>query len=216
MATGTKKSAAKNPAETRRKTVSGKTIASPAAAHNKPVAVKAAAKKNVALKTAAAKNVAGKGLAAAARPKGKMASRSKKSEALKKLHLSKADKQFFHALLMRARANFGEQVKFHSDDALSSHKDSAGESAGMATHMADLGTDNYQRDFDLGLLSGEVDVLEMIDEALQRLEDSEYGVCLDCGDPIPRKRLEAKPYAQYCTRCKSKREALNDSRYHRR
>ena len=86
----------------------------------------------------------------------------------------------------------------------------------MATHMADLGTDNYRHDFELGLLSDEADVLEMIDEALQRLEDSEYGICLDCGEVIPRKRLEAKPYAKYCTKCKSKREAMDDTYYHRR
>ena len=58
-------------------------------------------------------------------------------------------------------------------------------------------------------------VLEMIDEALQRIEDSEYGVCLDCGAIIPKERLEAKPYARYCTKCKSKREEMEDSRYHR-
>ena len=40
-------------------------------------------------------------------------------------------------------------------------------------------------------------------------------VCLDCGAIIPKERLEAKPYARYCTKCKSKREEMEDSRYHR-
>ena len=154
-----------------------------------------------------------------AEPKTTGAAKAKtvrKEETLKKLRLSKTDKKFFRDLLLHARSAFGEQVKFHSDDALSSRKDSAGERAGMATHMADLGTDNYRHDFELGLLSDEADVLEMIDEALQRLEDSEYGICLDCGEVIPRKRLEAKPYAKYCTKCKSKREAMDDTYYHRR
>ena len=145
----------------------------------------------------------------------KTLTRVRKDEILKKMHLSKADKKFFRDLLLRARSSFGAQVQYHSDDALS-RKDSAGERVGMATHMADLGTDNYRRDFQLGLLSDGVDVLEMIDEALQRLEDSEYGICLDCGEPIPRKRLEAKPYAKYCTQCKSKREAMDETYYHRR
>jgi len=145
----------------------------------------------------------------------KMTSHIRKDEILKKLRLSKADKKFFRDLLLRARSSFGAQVQYYSDDALS-RKDSAGERVGMATHMADLGTDNNLRDFQLGLLSDGVDVLEMIDEALQRLEDSEYGICLDCGEPIPRKRLEAKPYAKYCTRCKSKREAMDETYYHRR
>ena len=148
-------------------------------------------------------------------PAAKKTTRIRKDEILKKLRLSKADKKFFYDLLMHARAAFGAQVQYHSDDALT-RKDAAGERAGMATHMADLGTDNYRRDFELGLLSDGVDVLEMIDEALQRLEDSEYGICLDCGEPIPRKRLEAKPYAKYCTKCKSKREEMDETFYHRR
>ncbi len=134
---------------------------------------------------------------------------------LRKLKLSKADKKYFRELLMHARDSFGEQIQVHVDEALSSRKDSAGERAGMATHMADLGSDNFRHDFELGLLTDEVDVLEMIDEALQRIEDSEYGVCLDCGAVIPKERLEAKPYARFCTKCKSKREEMEDSRYHR-
>ena len=148
-------------------------------------------------------------------PAAKSLTRVRKDEILKKLRLSKSDKKFFYDLLMRARSAFGAQVQYHTDDALT-RKDAAGERAGMATHMADLGTDNYRRDFELGLLSDGVDVLEMIDEALQRLEDSEYGICLDCGEPIPRKRLEAKPYAKYCTKCKSKREEMDETYYHRR
>lgn len=135
-----------------------------------------------------------------------------KDEPLRKLKLSKADKKFYYDLLMAVRTSFGEQIKFHSDEVLSSRKDSAGERAGMATHMADLGTDNFRHDFELGLMSEEVDVLEMVDEALQRLEDSEYGICLDCGEVIPRARLEAKPYAKFCTKCKSKREEMDDFR----
>lgn len=134
---------------------------------------------------------------------------------VRKLKLSKVDKKYFRELLMHARDSFGEQIQVHVDEALSSRKDSAGERAGMATHMADLGSDNFRHDFELGLLTDEVDVLEMIDEALQRIEDSEYGVCLDCGTIIPKERLEAKPYARYCTKCKSKREEMEDSRYHR-
>ena len=129
---------------------------------------------------------------------------------IKKVKLSKADKKFFRDLLIRERAKFGQLLKFHADEALTSRKDSGAGRAGMATHMADLGSDNFRHDFELGLLSGEADVMEMIDEALQKLEDSEFGVCLDCGQMIPRARLEAKPYARYCTKCKSLRENTED------
>ena len=183
-----------------------------------PVAVKKAVAKKA--EPAAAKKAVAKKAApvAKAEPVAKKPAKrgTRRDELLKKLKLSKADKKFFYELLMNARSSFGEQFKFHTDDALASRKDSAGERAGMATHMADLGTDNFRHDFHLGLLSEEADVLEMIDEALQRLEDSEYGICLDCGEQIPRKRLEAKPYAKFCTKCKSKREEMDEGYSHRR
>lgn len=132
------------------------------------------------------------------------------------MKLSKADKKYFLGLLMVARSAFDEQVKFHADEALTSKKDSAGERAGMATHMADLGTDNFRHELELGLLSEEVDVLEMIDEAIQRIEDDEYGICLDCGCEISRGRLEVKPYAKFCTKCKTRRESVEDPTHRRR
>ena len=115
---------------------------------------------------------------------------------------------------MRELGKFSEQVAFHREDALSSKKDSAGERAGMATHMADLGSDNFRHDIELGQMTDEGDVLEMIEEAFQRLEVSEYGICLECGCEIPASRLEAKPYARYCVRCKSAIERMEEP--HRR
>ena len=210
-----KAAAAKAPAK---KVAPAKKAAKPAA---KAAAAKAPAKKATTPAKPAAKAAPVKKAAvrkSAAKPVSKKPvpeQRHETEHTVRKLKLSKADKKFYRELLMHARASFGEQIQVHVDEALSSRKDSAGERAGMATHMADLGSDNFRHDFELGLLTDEVDVLEMIDEALQRIEDSEYGVCLDCGAIIPRERLEAKPYARYCTKCKSKREEMEDSRYHR-
>ena len=199
-----------------KKNASGKASSSSKPAAKKAAPVKAAAKKAPVKKAVPVKAPVEKKTAKTVKsPAVKSLTRVRKDEILKKLRLSKSDKKYFYNLLMRARSAFGAQVQYHTDDALT-RKDAAGERAGMATHMADLGTDNYRRDFELGLLSDGVDVLEMIDEALQRLEDSEYGICLDCGEPIPRKRLEAKPYAKYCTKCKSKREEMDETYYHRR
>jgi len=134
----------------------------------------------------------------------------KKMKKMVKNKLTKAKRQFYYDLLMKFRQEFMAQVKFHADEALSSQKDSAGERAGMATHMADLGSDNSRHDLELGLMSSEVDVVEMIEEALQRIHDDEYGICLDCGDLIAEARLTAKPYARYCTKCKEERESFED------
>jgi DnaK suppressor protein len=133
----------------------------------------------------------------------------------RKSNLSKPQKKHFYDLLMRARNEFMEQVKFHTDEALTSQKDSAGERAGMATHMADLGSDNSRHDLELGLLSEEVDVVEMIEDSFQRLQDDEYGICVDCGCDIALERLEAKPYARFCTKCKARHEAREDSSHRR-
>ena len=130
----------------------------------------------------------------------------------KKLRLNKKKQKFYASLLHELRGVFTQQVEYHKEDALSSKKDSAGERAGMATHMADLGSDNFRHDIELGLMSEEGDVLEMIDEALQRLETSEYGICLECGCEINPERLEAKPYARFCVKCKSAIEKLEDPR----
>ncbi len=113
-------------------------------------------------------------------------------------------KQYFDAL-MSVREKVVSQVKFHADEALNYHKDSAGE-VGMATHMADLGSDNFRHDMELQMLTEEGSILELIEEAMQRLKDNEYGECLDCGDKISQERLMVKPYACYCIACKSRME----------
>ncbi len=51
--------------------------------------------------------------------------------------------------------------------------------------------------------------LQLIDNALIRMENNRYGVCMDCGQPIPLPRLEAVPYALFCVACQAKRDRLN-------
>lgn len=194
----------------------------------KPVAKKAAAKpvaaKKATAKPAAAKKVAEKPAAKKAPAKKtvvKISAPAQKAEAVparaaKKLKLTKAQKKHYIDVLMKLRTEYMSQLRYHQDEALASKKDAAGERAGMATHMADLGSDNFRHDLELGLLSGEGDVILMIDEALQKIKDSEYGICIECGCEISPGRLEAKPYARFCTKCKAMYEQMEDpSRRHR-
>ena len=113
-------------------------------------------------------------------------------------------KKKFYEALMREREKVQQLMEFHSSEALSNNHD-AGEK-GMSTHMADLGSDNALHDMELSMITSEGNVLEMIDEAVERLLRNEYGVCLDCGAEINEERLEAKPYACFCIECKSIRE----------
>lgn len=111
-------------------------------------------------------------------------------------------KEFFLSL-MEARAIVLNQMNFHKDEALG---EDATEKRGMTTHMADLGSDNSRHEMELQLLSEEGDVLELIEEAIQRLENNEYGICQDCNEMISESRLEQKPHALYCVKCKGIRE----------
>jgi RNA polymerase-binding protein DksA len=64
--------------------------------------------------------------------------------------------------------------------------------------MADIGTDNYEQEFALGLMDSERKLLKEIDDALQRIEKRTYGICEGTGKPISKARLEAQPWARYC------------------
>jgi len=76
-------------------------------------------------------------------------------------------------------------------------KESAQEMAGYSLHMADSGTDNFDRDFALSLLSSDQDAVYEIEEALKRIEKNTYGICELTGKVIPRKRLEAIPWTRF-------------------
>ena len=87
------------------------------------------------------------------------------------------------------------------------------EANGSGMHQADAGSDAYDRDFALTLLSKEANALGEIEEALQRLELGTYGVCEVSGAKIPQPRLEAMPFARLTVECqaaKEKEESLND------
>jgi RNA polymerase-binding transcription factor DksA len=76
-------------------------------------------------------------------------------------------------------------------------KDSAQEMPGYSLHMADSGTDNFDRDFALSLLSSDQDAVYEIEEALKRIEKKTYGICELTGKSIPKTRLNAIPWARF-------------------
>jgi RNA polymerase-binding transcription factor DksA len=76
-------------------------------------------------------------------------------------------------------------------------KDANDQQPAFSTHMADAGTDTFDRDFALGMLSSEQDALYEIDEALNRIRDRTYGKCELTGKPIESARLEAIPWTRF-------------------
>ena len=85
-------------------------------------------------------------------------------------------------------------------------KDSAQEMASYSLHMADSGTDNFDRDFALSLLSSDQDAIYEIDEALRRMERKSYGVCELTGKAIPKSRLEAIPWTRFTVEAQAQLE----------
>ncbi len=83
------------------------------------------------------------------------------------------------------------------------------EASAFGMHQADAGSDAYDRDFALSLLSQEQDALYEIDEALKRIELGTYGKCEMSGKPIVHARLEAIPFARYTVECQSQLEKQN-------
>ncbi len=80
------------------------------------------------------------------------------------------------------------------------------EASAFGMHQADAGSDAYDRDFALSLLSQEQDALYEIEEALKRVDNGTYGICEISGKPIPHPRLEAIPFARYTVECQSQIE----------
>jgi RNA polymerase-binding transcription factor DksA len=80
------------------------------------------------------------------------------------------------------------------------------ENNGDLSSAADFGTDNFQREFTLGLVEGKDATLEQIEEALERIATGTFGICDVCQTKIPRARLDAIPYAGHCVECAAKLE----------
>jgi len=120
---------------------------------------------------------------------------SSKKKPTRKTKLSTRDLKKYLALLMLKRAEILGDMDSMTAEAL--NIDSANLSH-MPLHMADIGSDNYEQELTLGLVDKERERLEEINEAILRINDRTYGICVESGKPIGKARLEAKPWAKYC------------------
>ena len=125
----------------------------------------------------------------------------------KKKRFLKKDLDKYKDKLFVLRDEISAQIKDLSEDTLmKSQKEMSGDISGYGIHMADVASDNYERDFNLGLVSNERKILREIDDALKRVGDKDYGSCLECGCDIAKTRLNAIPYARNCKKCQEKIE----------
>lgn len=111
-----------------------------------------------------------------------------------KTGLKKKDLDVYLKELLERRAEIVGNVKGMED----ARNASLGDISHMPLHMADVGSDNFEQEFTLGLMESEREMLREIDEAIMRMREGYYGVCLASGRPIQRMRLEFAPWAKYC------------------
>lgn len=116
--------------------------------------------------------------------------------------MKKAETKVYKERLLNLRARLRGDVTQMADAALRKNRmDGTREFSSMPIHMADLGSDNFEQEFTLSLMENEEGTLELIEMALERIEDGTYGQCDECGVKIPKARLNALPYAPLCVKC---------------
>jgi RNA polymerase-binding transcription factor DksA len=136
------------------------------------------------------------GPATAASILGQSATKSKNSDPVARI---KPDWQKYYKNLLDLRERLLNQMSGLA-------KESAEEMSSYSLHMADSGTDNFDRDFALSLLSSDQDAIYEIEEALKRIEKGTYGVCELTGKTIPKARLDAIPWTRFTVEAQAQLE----------
>ncbi len=112
--------------------------------------------------------------------------------------LCKKDMEAFRGMLLEKRRQLmGDMSGMEAEAFHGNRQEETGDLSNMPVHMADIGTDNYEQEFTLGLLESERQLLGEINQALGRISDGLYGLCMGIGEPIGIPRLRAKPWAKY-------------------
>ncbi|HDZ76851.1 MAG TPA: TraR/DksA family transcriptional regulator [Candidatus Omnitrophica bacterium] len=128
-----------------------------------------------------------------------------KTKARKKMN--KKELKVFKELLLKKKEKIVEGIEHVSADSLKkSQKEASGDISSYTYHMADVATDNYDREFSLTLGGAEREMLYKVTEALRRIEDATYGICEDCLKLIAKTRLKAVPHAKLCVKCQETKE----------
>lgn len=122
---------------------------------------------------------------------------------LAKSPFKKSEVNKFRTLLLAKRDLLvGDLASLESQALTSSGEDS------NANHIADVGSDAYERTLTLGLIESDELVVKEIHDALVRIEQDDYGVCQECGEPIPTARLEFIPWTLFCVGCQAINERM--------
>lgn len=113
----------------------------------------------------------------------------------------------YQRMLLTLRDHLLDAINITTGQTLNrSQRDSSGDISGYPTHQADAGSEDFDREFALSLVSSEQEGLYEIAEALKRLESNTFGICDMCSKPIKKARLKAVPFARFCLPCQTEVE----------
>ena len=116
----------------------------------------------------------------------------------------------FKKLLLSLRERLVGKVDVMQGETLKkSRQDASGDLSNVPIHMADVGTDNYERDIMIELIQNGEEGVRNIDTALEKIEEGAFGVCELCAKKINKERLKAVPYAKLCIDCQREEEIDN-------
>ncbi len=163
----------------------------------KKTAVKKAVKKKT-TKRVAKKTIAKKKTASKKKTTVKKSTRKKVSRKRKSKLTAKELATFRELLIVKLKEIIGDVNHIESGALKTSRQDSAGDLSSMPIHMADIGSDNYEQEFSLGLMDSDRKIVREIHGALKRIQDGTYGICEGTGEPIPKIRLKGIPWTRYC------------------
>jgi DnaK suppressor protein len=168
----------------------------------KKTAVKKKVTKKVKAKTSTAKKAVKKKVvkkkAAAKKKIAKKAVVRKVKKKRRSVLTSNEIQQFKETLLKKRVELIGDVNSIESEALRKSRLDATGDLSSMPIHMADLGTDNFEQEFALGLMDSERKLLGEINEALIRIDNGVYGICEGTAKAIAKVRLKAIPWSRYC------------------
>lgn len=197
-----KKAAARNPA----KKAAARKPASKKAAPRKP-AKKAAAHKPAAKKAPVRKPAPAKAARKLPPPRPAVAAPPPPRKVRPARAFGKEDLRFFRAQLQKQLDLIqGNLNALAGDNLKRSPQEASGDISAHSTHMADQGTDNFDRELALNLASSRQESLYDIEDAIRRVDDGTYGACESCGGAIERPRLKALPFAKKCMACQNAAE----------
>ena len=123
----------------------------------------------------------------------------------KKANAKKFDQ--YKKVLLEIKEQVAGDLKAMNDESTNHNGNGAGDISGHALHMADVATDMYDREFNLGLASNDRETLTRVNDALRRIGEGNYGLCTQCEKPIAIARLKAIPYVETCVKCQELSES---------